>query len=926
MSDKEIPEATEDLEQFDELEKNFHKVVSELVVDQSLASFRVEYEKLHKSLVQSHDDNLKLIAQCRQLNEDILANASKVSSVMSLSQKDQVTINGLKHEFEKAWSLVEISQEKEQKSKDVIDSLKAEVSKLSRLVEQGSTLAFSQENSLHETEVQISQLKSDIENQNAQLETMKQELERLHASQEQIDKDKAELTEEINKLNEESEQGKKEEQEVTNGVEEVHKNLINIKNLLRESQSKIEENVGLIKARKGNNDYLREKVASTKSNLKVENEDLKTLQSEMSIKKKLLEDELKTYQRIQNDMNNKKEGIKNKDGNKQNFQDELGEIKTENTILQDSLAETKKALNDINNEKKEKRQRISLLQQEMLLRMTELNELQSNIAGVRREIEKIRKEHHNLTAEKLEESHETVFVEGQNSILLNQAVDIKTDTHGLRKVVVQIQSDIEEYQTKQSAIRSNHIQLIDEVRNREIECDEKAKHLADLYETIKHQVSLTESIKNDRDLVHRLLQAANAENQKLADEIKFLGLGISELKGDIRENDQLCLSTHITQKNLNDSLIQLTKQRDELKKNLVKKELDNTELRNHIQKSRYLFSQTDLQNMKQVQVINDLKSIHYSLNESVTKKTVEISAIREEIYLLKGEMTVGSLAFKNITEDIQKKKEELNMMVAKKQQLTNEVRHSKALWKEGIQLTKALLLEQGRRKALEEELERPMNIHRWRFLEGTNPELLQLIKMSMELRDKLMVLIYKLQSEKEARNKMSAAAEKEEKHLKFSYCGNYDDDITFLTEALHQKTEQLTTIQRSVTAQQGKVEEQREVVLNMREMLKEEKEEYFDAKKKSDIIRASTVKGERVSRERALKSPENRFIGGGFSVQKTPTAAEKAHAIGARSALLSPNIIAPGRAKTAIRKKIPNGWNPQRQQLAPYLPTVTGPQ
>lgn len=926
MNDKETPEPVEDLEKFDDLEKNFHKVVSELVVDQSLASFRVEYEKLHKSLVQSHDDNLKLVAQCRQLNEDILANASKVSSVMNLSQKDQVTINGLKHEFEKAWSLVEISQEKEQKSKDVIESLKAEISKLSRLVEQGSTLAFTQESSLHDTEIQITQLKVDIQSQEMQIEAMKQEIGRLRDSLEQLDTDKVALTEEINELNEGTEQGKTDEQGVVEDVQQVHEDLDHIKQLIIDSHGMIEENLNLIKAQRKNNDYFREKLASTKSNLKVEIEDLKTINSEIAIKKKLLEDEIKSSQRIQNDMGKDREVMNKKQNSKADIQSELDEIKNENAVLQQEYAETRKTFNEIVEVKKEKRKRMALLQKEIFLRISELNALQSNIAGKRRDIEKLRRDKLKITSDKLDEVRETQFAENRSIMLLNQAVDIKVNIHNLSGTVIQIQNDIEKYQIEHSSTRSNHLIIIDEVRNRELQCDEKVKQLADLYERIKHQASLTESIKNDRDLVHRLVQTACDDNKKLADETKTLSMSISELKGDIREKDQLCLTTHITQKNLNDSLIQIIKERDGIKEQLVAKEMENTEMRNRIQRSRYLFSQTDLQNMKQMQVINDLKSLQYSLNGSVTKRIAEIKAVREEIYLLKGKMTVGSLAFKNIMEDIQKKKEDLENMVAKKLKLMNEVRHSRALWKEEIQLTKALLLEQGRRKALEEELERPMNIHRWRFIEGTNPELYQLIMMSIELKDKLMVLIYKLQNKKQSRNKVKAAVEKAGKRLNYSYNRNYEDDMVFLTQALHQKTEQLSTIQRSVTSQQGILDEQKEIVMNLREMLKEKKEEYFDAKKKSEIIRASTVKGKRISRENANKTPENRFVGGGFSVQKTPTAKEKNRVIGAKPALLSPSIVTPGRAKTAIRKKAPNCWNPQRQQLAPFLPTVTGPQ
>jgi len=44
------------------------------------------------------------------------------------------------------------------------------------------------------------------------------------------------------------------------------------------------------------------------------------------------------------------------------------------------------------------------------------------------------------------------------------------------------------------------------------------------------------------------------------------------------------------------------------------------------------------------------------------------------------------------------------------------------LKKEVLHLQKELLEERTKVKALSEELENPMNVHRWRKLEGTDPE------------------------------------------------------------------------------------------------------------------------------------------------------------------------------------------------------------
>ena len=87
--------ATEDTT-FEALEKDFQETLSELMGDESLEKFKTEYEKLHRALKKSHDNERRLMTKCRELNVEIVANAAKVSSALKLSQEDKTTIASLK--------------------------------------------------------------------------------------------------------------------------------------------------------------------------------------------------------------------------------------------------------------------------------------------------------------------------------------------------------------------------------------------------------------------------------------------------------------------------------------------------------------------------------------------------------------------------------------------------------------------------------------------------------------------------------------------------------------------------------------------------------------------------------------------------------------------------------------------------------------
>ena len=72
-----------------QLEAEFQEVITELTDDPNLDRFRLEYEKIHSALKKSNASNQRLQQKCRELNAEIVANASKVAHALKLSQDDQ---------------------------------------------------------------------------------------------------------------------------------------------------------------------------------------------------------------------------------------------------------------------------------------------------------------------------------------------------------------------------------------------------------------------------------------------------------------------------------------------------------------------------------------------------------------------------------------------------------------------------------------------------------------------------------------------------------------------------------------------------------------------------------------------------------------------------------------------------------------------
>lgn len=808
MIEKDQDSSDDNPDQFDELERKFHEVVSELVLDQNLINFKVEYEKLHQKLVESHEQNMKLIEKYRQLNDEIIANANKVSSVMQLSQTDQMTISDLRNEFEKAWKLVEISQNKEAKSNDIIESLKQEITKLSKIVDEGNSLNL-QRTSSHRSDDCIDVLKKEITKHKDNINNLELELSKLKNDKDKISSKCSALSGEVNKLNDKYDEARTEADALNEDIVKIHNNIKDIKAQMNQYCNTIKENSKLIANANMDNRNIITIKFEVLSVLKSEQDEMRLESMALATKKKLLEDKIKENSNIISRTNRTKSRIDEKEGQIAVAKSELSSVSSDNELLSSQYANYKQIYNNTITDKKQNISNISKVMKEQHSLFTQVTQVEGKANGVRRTIDKLKKDITVLENERGIEINETEMIKDQNELLGNESLNLKTVIHSLGSKSLNLQGEIENYMKEKSEIRSYYLQVLDENRVRESNLSESAKILTDLYESIKQQNYLNQGLKSDRDLVQRSLLLASKETVRLGNENKKIIMSISAMKSEIKKRDKQCIETHIKYKKVYLDINDLKESEQKLRQDIIESEMKNSELISRIKKSRYLIQQTDLQNMKQRQVVDDLKELQFSLKETIAKKKNELNLLRGDIYNLGAEIKVKGLSFDKKLKEVEERRNELINEVNKQKNLMTAIKHSDALRKESIQLTRTIILEQGKCKALEEELERPINVHRWRLMEGNNPELLQLIKSTIELRDRLMVNINRLDRLKQLKEMTKREAEQLDNRVPHFYEGNFKEEYNYLQECIKAKDQQLSIIKKRIVNQSATVSSQR---------------------------------------------------------------------------------------------------------------------
>ena len=71
--------------QYEALERDFREVLQSMVGERSMQRFQAEYEKLYRALKTSYESEKRLVKRCKELNETIVGNATRVKAAMRLT-------------------------------------------------------------------------------------------------------------------------------------------------------------------------------------------------------------------------------------------------------------------------------------------------------------------------------------------------------------------------------------------------------------------------------------------------------------------------------------------------------------------------------------------------------------------------------------------------------------------------------------------------------------------------------------------------------------------------------------------------------------------------------------------------------------------------------------------------------------------------
>ncbi|XP_050575770.1 cilia- and flagella-associated protein 58-like [Bombus affinis] len=853
---------------FCDLEKDYSKVLQEMKSNEALAPFMAEYTKLYESLYKAYRTEKDLTERCNMLREELFTSDHKVYELTHTISTNEKEIEKLKQDVLNAIKRADAAHTREQNAQDTIENLRVNVQQLSQeIAQKNRQLAATEDTSIAKQKESLAQEKEKLV---SEINTLKQRLKNMALYIEELEDRSsfaghqiAEMQEnldiQLNEISRERRGRQRAEEEAlqlqeglaikTSDLETANEsikaaaaNVIKLESLLKEQRTsgeKMQREINKLSVKKLN----------LESDLENANNQIENLDKEVLEKDKQLKDWKQSINRMREEVSKHK-------SQKESITKRWQKIEIERSTLEQQLKHTSAKSKNTEHQKMICQKQLVDKQQELEVHIREKNVLartKENLGDY------IRRMQHELmvceySRRKIEHELDTSLRDIMDVHSLLSAVEKERDKHSL--TAQNLAQQVEEY--------------ISEVKLKQVEISNYKKRLAEAEAKYRQQQNMFETVRAERNACGKSLTEAHDEIQELKNKLKVLSHQIEQLKEDIvTKESQLIKEEFMRNK--------VEKEREGLRVELQTSRREMSELKHEIESMkqeekslRQVIQRAESDIARHKKDIDNIMNERDMLGTQLVRRNDELSLQYSRIKVLHGTLQRGEVQYNQRLEDIRLLKLEVKKLRTEKTLLIKNIQNMSDLRKEVFHLNHDLTRERLKVMALEEEVQTPLNIHRWRKLEGSDPSTYELLK-KIQILQKRMIKMAADMIEKEKKVKDTEKLYMNLREILSKHPGpQVMVSLNKTQKALRERGKKVKCLLAELSMYEVQMGEYRIGMDRMSIEMNDLKKKYFIQKKKLHISKESKLKSLSQPVFPAINQSQKRFCGGGFNMA-TPT-------------------------------------------------------
>ena len=426
--------------------------------------------------------------------------------------------------------------------------------------------------------------------------------------------------------------------------------------------------------------------------------------------------------------------------------------------------------------------------------------------------------------------------ENEKLKLENEDKAYRAEIAKLDKIINQLEEAKKKYGLEASQSNAKYYRNMEELKFKNDTITDLQRKNAETEAKYKQQQNLYEAVRTDRNLYLKNLNEARDEITELDKRYKQMIHQIDLLKEEIKNKDTQLLTVN---KDLQNATKENESLQNDIENQVVRKNGSENMLKTHeieITKLKGVIQQVEEERLKQKKDYDMVVSERDILGNQLIKRNEELVLLYEKIKIQQSTLAKGNIRYKEKCSDVEALQKRISEIKAEIEASNKEVDVSTYLKKEVHKLSKELIEERLKARALSDELSKPMNIHQWRQLEGTEPEIYQMLMKVHSLQRNLIAKTEEL-AEKDILIQEKEKLYVELKNILAKQSGPevaeklvlYQENLKERNKQLKQYVEELDVYRSQVNAYKFEIERINGEISSL-------KEKYFENKRKSGTM------------------------------------------------------------------------------------------
>nr|XP_023014333.1 cilia- and flagella-associated protein 58-like [Leptinotarsa decemlineata] len=850
------------------IERKFNKTLAEMEQNPEAAQFADDYNNLFENFYQTYTKKQDLEQKTENLASEIENKNNKVSIMSKIVEEDAKTIKELKIQINEAWKLADSAHAREQLAQEIIDNLRKQVENLNAEIE------FKNKMNQDTDEVgELSKHKDGLErerdrliNEVTQLNT---KLQNALGYQEELERKNSEADMRINEISGQIEDQTGEINRHKRAREKAENDIIELKFKLEEKEAQsvdlnsiITENMKLVQR-------LEQDIREVKSAHDKVSKDLEVTVNKLSKLQDDYNNSLFETEKTKKQLQEKMLDIKSYHEETQRLKNEIVKLVKIREGLEKKVLAMTVEKDDIISDRNNLRQRIALFEKEIDDFKKYIDEDKRNIDVLIKEKDVLNKTLQRQQAVQKDQT-KLIHIHEQTKKKLELELDsFFIESGKQKKTINQLERERDRLAEEQLDLTKTIEENMEDIRLKKAHIFDLKKTAAEQENQIRQHQNLYEAMRADRNALQKSLQESSAECWELRKKLKTVFHQIEQLKEDISMKEKLLIKDE-------NIMRKITKEKENLKIEVMTG-LDNIRtLKVEIKELREEEKRLHTSIMNNIRTIREqAKNLDQLMNErdvlgsQLVRRNDEIVLLNEKIKILQATLARGETHYDQRLGDIRLLKLEVKRLRQEKNLISRSMSNMVDLRQEIFHLERDLTKSRLKCKALEQEVQNPLNIHRWRKLEGSDPEVLDLLQKIQILQKRL------LQQGSEAVERERQLKEAERLYLNLRKVlskqpgPGIHEELSKTQRALKLRGNKLKCLVSELNMTELKSTEYKSDLQRVTEELADLKKKYLAEKKANRSMRLMYGASRELKNGRG-DSGEVKFTGGGFrmSVQQ----------------------------------------------------------